>query len=137
MNILEEITGDYERADALVNLLIDRATGGNGEDSDLLELRAYFLEHDRYSTLLPRWFPSKRSLNQFWQFIKNRFSTYADRREFLWNEFEPLLSACETDEGITAENEISSVLSGFDAKTVGRTWRHMTKRVDDDPEGAM
>lgn len=137
MSILNEIPGDYERAEALVNLLIDRATGAMPDDGDFMALRSYFLEHGDYAGKLPRWFQSTRSLNQFWQFIKNRYSTYAERREFLWGEFEGLLSACESNENISAENEISNVLTSFDALTVGRTWRHMVKRVEDDPEGAI
>lgn len=92
MSVLEELKSDYDRADALVNVLIARATGSYPEDIEYDDLRKYFVDHPDFRGFLPSWFPPKRSVNQFWGFIKNRFSTYAERREFLWAEFEPLLS---------------------------------------------
>ena len=137
MSVLDEIEGDYERADALVYLLIDRATGGPDDEDGFQVLRRYFSGHPKFAESVPQWFRSKRSLNQFWHFIKNRYSTYAERREYLWNEFEPLLGACELGEKITSETEISDVLEKFDSVTVARTWRHMIQGVQENPEGAI
>lgn len=136
MKILRELQSEYERADALVNLLIDHATGGSAQESDFLALRKYFLDSP-CAPLLPEWFRSKRSLNQFWQFIKNKYSTYAERRRYLWEEFDPLLRSLETG-GINPSNDdMETTLDAFDAEGVRRSWRRVTRRIYDDPEGAI
>jgi hypothetical protein len=88
-------TTDYEKAEALVLVLIDNCTGGNPPEEDFISLRKHFVSTPLLKTLLPSWFPSKRSQNQFWQYIKAKFPTYAERRSFLWKEFEPLLKFLE------------------------------------------
>jgi len=137
MSVLDELTDDYERADALVQLLIDRATGASPVENDFVELRRYFVDHPDWSPLLPRWFPSKRSLNQFWGYIKNKFSTYAERRTYLWDEFDPLLSRLETGEVTPAEEDIEGGLKSFSSEEVNRSWRRMIRRIADDPDGAI
>lgn len=137
MAILDELKSDYERADALVNLLVDRATGANPEEADFLQLRKYFIDHVEFAPILPNWFAGQRSLNQFWGHIKNRFSTYAERRKYLWSEFEPLLSRLETGTVSPAENEIAEGLKQFNSDEVSRAWRRILERSRSDPEGAI
>jgi hypothetical protein len=137
MNGLKELKTDYDRADCLVNILIDRATGGLEDKLVYQELRRYFVHHDALAQLLPSWFPRQRSLNQFWQFIKNEFGTYAERREFLWAEFEKLLAHCENGEHFPAEPDISEGLTSFDSVSVNRAWRRTIRRRNEDPEGAI
>ncbi|WP_168567240.1 abortive infection family protein [Crateriforma spongiae] len=136
MQILHELQTEYERADALVHLLIDHATGGHAQESDFVALRQHFLDspHDK---LLPAWFRSKRSLNQFWQFIKNKYPTYAERRTYLWDEFDPLLRALETGGINPSHDDMELTLDAFDAEGVRRSWRRVTRRIHDDPEGAI
>jgi len=107
MSILEELADDYQRADALVNLLINRATGTESSEDEFALLRSYFVNSPDLVKLLPPWFPSKRSLDQFWNFIKNRFSTYAERREYLWSEFNPLMTRLESQQARRILDETS------------------------------
>ncbi len=137
MNGLDELKTDYDKADCLVNILIDRATGGMDDEPGYQELRQHFVHDNTLATFLPSWFPRQRSLNQFWQFIKNKFGTYADRRQFLWDEFNRLLSHCESGENIPAEPDISEGLTSFDSASVNRAWRRTIRRQNDDPEGAI
>ncbi len=137
MNELEELKTDYDRADCLVNILIDRATGGFGDESAYQVLRRHFVHDDALASFLPAWFPRHRSLNQFWQFIKNKFGTYAERRQFLWAEFDKLLGHCESGEQFPAEPDISKGLTSFDSASINRAWRRTIRRQNDDPEGAI
>lgn len=137
MAILKELADDYSRATALVNLLIDHSTGGSASEGDFLDLRRHFIEHPHWSSLLPKWFVSLRSLNQFWQMIKNRHSTYAARRTYLWDEFNPLLMRLESGSISPAEDDIESGLSAFNSEEVSRSWRRMVHRISNDPEGAI
>ena len=137
MSIIGQYTNDYERADVLVNMLVDRATGGDFAETHFQELRNYFVNHTEFSDLLPAWYPTKRSANQYWQFIKNRYSTYAERREFLWNEFERLLHHIESGSSMPAEEDVSASLEVLNSESVNRTWKRILFRLPEDPEGAI
>ena len=137
MTILEEVTNDYDRVDALVHMLVDRATGGACDEADFIELRSYLVGHPELSPFLPRWYAGKRSTNQFWQFIKNKYSTYAERREFLWNEFEPLLQHCEVGVATPSEGDISEALTTLDSESLERAWKKTLFRLPEDAEGAI
>jgi len=45
--------------------------------------------------MLPNWLRPHRDLDSFWGFIQPKFSTYAERRTFLSEQFTPLLDALE------------------------------------------
>ncbi len=137
MAVLDELNDDYERAEALVHVLIDRATGASPSEDDFTELRQYFVNHSDWSGLFPRWFPPKRSLNQFWNYMKNKYSTYAERRDYLREQFDPLLSRLETGSVSPAEQDIEDGLKAFSSEEVNRAWRRMVRRIADDPEGAI
>ncbi len=100
-------------------------------------LRLYFVQHSTLSALLPSWYPSKRSLNQFWQFIKHKFAHYQERREFLWEEFDSLLKHCEGGEIHLAQKTIDEGLTSFDKESINRAWSRMMERSKNDPEGAI
>lgn len=137
MSILEDVTADYERVQALVERLIARATGGFVEESDYLLLREYFVKNANFTKLIPRWLVSSRSLSQFWNFISKQSSSYAGRREFIWNEFEELLAFTEREISPAAGNEISIGLKSFDSESINHAWRIALERQEKDPEGAI
>jgi len=45
--------------------------------------------------MLPQWLRQHRNLDTFWGFIKQKFSTYAERRTYLSEEFTPILDNLE------------------------------------------
>lgn len=73
--------------------LISRATGGSFEYYDYL--RQKVLKNGDFQELLPVWIKTCRDTNQFWNFIKGKFGSYQERREFIWNEFAPLYNQLE------------------------------------------
>ena len=137
MSILNDILDDYKRAEVLLHILISRATGAMPEEQDYLVLKKHFIDHADWSTLLPRWLQSKRSLDQFWAFIKKLYPTYDERRNYLWNEFEPLLSHLETSSISPAVEDIEGGLKTFSSDEVDRAWARMVRRIGNDPEGAI
>jgi hypothetical protein len=116
MSELEHLQNDYDRAEFLQNTLVGLATqdAGGGTGEDYVQLRKHFLEKADTEDLLPRWIRVNRNASQFWQFIKQKFSTYAERRSFVWEEMNPLLEYCETRQSLPAEKTISDVLQKFD-----------------------
>lgn len=124
-----------ESAEALKNLMIGRATGGDGDDAEYMRLRQMVLDC-QLSDLTPRFVRTCRDLAQFWQFIKHKFSTYAERRAFLLKEFEPLLEALETSSS-PADELVTTAFDQFDSAHVQSAWSKALARRATDPEGAI
>jgi hypothetical protein len=133
---MNELKTDLERAEYLQNLLISVATGGGGEDKDYKVLRKHFIDYPANEKLVPGWIRSSRDLGQFWAFIKRRFSHYAERREFIWQELGPLLSSLEKG-APPADAVITTQLLDFSAGGVHDLWNKALERRDSDPEGAI
>ena len=93
--MLEDTESDVERALRLQNMLVAVATGGSASDPDYKPIRQHFLNNPTYKELLPSFVRTNRELFQFWQFVKYEFSTYSERRKFIWKEFSPLIDHLE------------------------------------------
>lgn len=134
---LDDFETEFERAEYLQNLLVAEATGGSGDQGDYQVMRRHFLDSPDTKALVPRFVRTSRDLSQFWQFIKAKFGHYAERREFLWKEFGPLLDHLESSERTPAEKPISDTLQQFDQDNVHRAWSRALERKKRDPEGAI
>ncbi len=126
-----------EQAETMQNLLISQATGGNENDSDYRQLRQIFLSDRTLEKLAPSFIRTCRSLSQFWQFIKYKSSTYAGRREFLWEQFRPLMEYLERGVGQPSDEPVSATMEQFDAPHVNSVWSKALDRRETDPEGAI
>lgn len=134
---IDHINNDFEGAEYFQNILFSRSTGGAPEENHYLQLRQHFLANPNYNELLPRWIKTNRSLDQFWQFIKNKFPTYAERRAFLNTELNPLLEYLETKQTLPATKSIDDVLSRLNSDGVNFAWQKALERKSRDPEGAI
>jgi hypothetical protein len=76
-------------------------------------------------------------LDQFWQFIKYEYSTYAERRQFIWGAFNPILEYLEAGVTHPAQKTINEVLESFDADSIHYAWSIALERKASDPEGAI
>ena len=88
----------FEKVESLQNLLISRATGGEAHEAQYKMLRSALMNDSLLMDKLPRFVRTCFDLNQFWNFIKHEFSSYRERREFLWNEFKPILEMIEMND---------------------------------------
>ncbi|EGK15311.1 abortive infection family protein [Psychrobacter sanguinis] len=134
-NILKELPTLYDQIQGLQNILISRATGGECNDSDYTILRKIALESN-FNHLVPSFVRHARDLNQFWQVIKHKYDNYADRRTFIYSEFQGLLTAVEFDKsGISPnfEKSIETINSGY----IDNMWKKAIERKSNDPEGAI
>lgn len=80
---------------ALKALLVMRATEGSGDDDEYQALRRELLADPRVKAKAPDFLRSCRTLAEFWGYIKASGPTWADRRERLRIDFDPLLTALE------------------------------------------
>lgn len=136
-NSVEELRTALERAEYLQNLLVSLATGGSGDDAQYKILRKEFLDSPETAALTPKFVRLNRDLNQFWNYIKYAFAHYAERRDFIWNEFRPLLDYLDGRSRRPSDSAISNGLRSFDSEGVQIAWAKALERRDSDPEGAI
>lgn len=134
---MEELRSDTERAEYLQNMLIAIATGGSAEVQDYKDIRAHFMNNPVTKELLPKMVVTNRDLTQFWGYIKPKFSTYKERREFIYVEFTLLLDYLEGKNKKPSDNSISEGLKTFDEAGVHAIWAKALERRLIDPEGAI
>lgn len=92
---IEFLENDFDRVSYLVNLLTSRATGLAADSGEFEILRQELLRNSSISPILPQWLKQHRNLDTFWGFIKQKFTTYAERRTWISEEFTPVLDALE------------------------------------------
>lgn len=80
---MDELRNNLERVTYLQNVLIARATGTLPDDGQYQAVRRELLESREVGDLVPSFVRSCRDLSQFWGFIKPRFASYAERRQFV------------------------------------------------------
>lgn len=74
------------------------ATGkDSGDLNDKLysEIRKMILSNKQLESIVPEYIKKCRNLNDFWQFIKVKYSTYQDRRVYLAETFSPIIDYFE------------------------------------------
>lgn len=92
---IEFLESDFDKVSYLANLLTARATGLAAEAKEFEFLRHELLSNSEIAPLLPTWLRQHRSLDTFWGFIKHQYSTYAERRTYISEQFTPLLDLLE------------------------------------------
>ncbi|GIN98941.1 abortive infection protein [Siminovitchia terrae] len=135
---LEDFISDFEKAEYLQRLLINMSTNdGPVYDDHYVELRTYFMKNAQTKQLLPRYVKNNRDLSQFWQFIKYKLPTYAERRQFIWDDFNKLLEYLEDQEKLPFIESIDENLRIFNSEHVLNYWNTAIERKENDPEGAI
>lgn len=127
----------FEQSERLQVILINHATGRPSEDDEYVSLRRELIAHPVAKNLVPTCVLESRSLDQFWQWIKSQYGTYAERRQFIWRTFSPLITFCE--EQILNQNTVpvSRQIAAFGANYVSQEWQKATSRSHTDPAGAI
>jgi hypothetical protein len=74
---------------------------------------------------------------EFWSFIKSKFATYADRREYLRNEFDPLLSILESESRTPSDAAITATVRAISSNFIQEAWQKALERRATDAEGAI
>jgi len=125
-----------ERVETLQGLLVAHATGTSADDAEYRQLRGE-LTGEPGLRMLPRFVRSCRNLSQFWGFIKAKFVHYQERRDFLWEEFRPVLDYLERQKRHPGLEDVSTTLGRFDQEGVRAVWERALERRTTDPEGAI
>lgn len=127
----------HKKIVVLRNLLLDRATGGVGNEDYYLAIRHDLMKQVIFKTLVPDFVQNSRNLYEFWQYIKNAFKSYAERRFFLQEAFEPVLSAALVLNDSVPHHDIIPQIISIDEQYIAQAWRKALDRMNDDPEAAI
>jgi hypothetical protein len=125
------------KVESLKLMLISRATGGPADDVEYKNLRRELSTVPRIAKLLPRFVQVCRDPSEFWSFIKPKFDTYAGRREYLRNEFDPLLTMMETESCTPSDAGITATVQAVSSSYIQEAWQKALERRATDAEGAI
>ncbi len=134
MPIVEDTLVNVE---IIKNVLVTHATGGQASDGDYVRTRQELLKDPMARGRLPRFVQSCRTLPEFWSFIKPKFGTYRERRQFIAEAFDGLLTKLEEATGNPAVDASTEVLTAVDSRHVQEAWHKAMDRRLSDPEGAI
>lgn len=130
-------TDRLERGMALQDLLISRATGGEGDAATYGLLRREFMEDAATKELLPRYVRTCRDPNAFWPIAKGMSANWEGRRVQIRHDFERLLDHLEGAGVAPLDEPTAAVLAGFNAEAVASVWQKALERRENDPDGAI
>lgn len=126
-----------EDVGSLKNILVASATGQGADDSEYFRLRHQLIGNAAIKDKLPRFVRTCRNLGEFWPHIKEQDGTYAGRRRYLAEQFDPLLSFLEQQANSPGDESVSGILEKVDAPHIAAAWQKALERRATDPSGAI
>jgi hypothetical protein len=119
------------------SMLIRFATGGQAEDDEYRTLRRQLLTDQEIAGMVPRFVQSCIDLGDFWGYIKGEFSTYEARRQYLRQQFAPVIELLERGGQAPSDPLVTTALAGVNSDYVRAAWEKALSRRATDPEGAI
>ena len=116
------------------------ASVGRLEYADFEQLRMTVVSNPALTLHIPQCLHACRSLDEFWDFIKSRFSTYEERKTYIRQEFHPMLQFLEQaevqcDGAFPSDQIVSTSVATIDA--LKDNWSKALERRTAEPEGAI
>lgn len=139
-SLFSDCETDLERAAYLEDLLISEATGYGDHSTSADEYRkarSFFVQDANLKARVPEWLLSHRTIDHFWDFIKERFGTYRERRVFLREELAPLHNHLELNPGAPHADRVGDAMSSISPDYVRLIWTKALNRTPEDPDGAI
>ncbi|MCB4759070.1 MAG: abortive infection family protein [Sulfurovum sp.] len=127
-----KMLSSYELIQYFQNGLSSHATGGKFDRQIYQEIRSKIIKNTSFNKYVPAWVKTCRDPDQFWGFIKGKFSTYEERRQYIRNEFSSLLDFLKSKTSMPIDESIS-----FNESHIHEQWKKALERKNSDPEGAI
>ena len=128
---------DIINVKSLQNLLIASATGSNEDHPEYEQFRDKLIKRGDIKKLLPEYVLTCRSLKEFWQFIKFEYPTYAERRDFIWKSFQPILDKLETNQSAPSDQVVTNTVQKIDSEYIHNIWQRALERRATNTDGAI
>ncbi len=126
-----------ERVNIMEDIMIDAATGKDTNDDIYMLLRQELMNDHEIRSFLPDFVVSCRRLDTFWQLIKSKASTYAERRQFIRTSFNPLVEYLEESNRTPGDALTFDTIELLDAEQIRALWGKAVARRESDPDGAI
>jgi len=123
---------EFQLVQYFQDTVIARATGDAVDNKLYMSLRSKLIANKTIEKWLPDWVKTKRTIEQFWLFIKGKYGKYQERKEFLWDEFAPVLNYLEYRASSPIEETVM-----FDEAHIHAQWEKALERKLIEPEGAI
>lgn len=132
MNFEEAEHTLFEIIELLKEGLVSYATGNTAgiDNEEYKRLRKILLSTEQLSDKLPDFLKQYRSLDEFWAYIKDISASYAGRRQYLGEVFNPLLDELETDSAAMTNDYSELEVIGSGGFGEVKRMRHNLLRMD-------
>lgn len=128
---------DLEKIEYLKYAMQACATNDYYPTEDYEKFRKEIISNPVYKKYLPKELVSCRKLEEFWTIIQPMFPHYKERRLYIKNIFEDLISFVETNELIVADEELEHDLETYGNDYIMTYWNKSLERRKTDPKGAI
>lgn len=132
---MSEVNNLLNKAQRLKTIVIGRATHESFEDDGYIALRRDLIDTAHVRQKIPNFVIQCRTLGEFWTYIKARYSHYQERREYISNEFAPVLEMLELENITPGDDAVTAALATVDSEHVRAAWEKALERRSIDPEG--
>jgi len=128
-----------ELVDLLKSGLMNRATGGEfeGGDDRYRQLRRALQSQPSIASQLPGCVRSCVDLGEFWEFIRDGYASFQERRIFLRTSFAPVIAYLENNEPDLTMMAVTEILAELSSDRVNEVWTKALHRRRHDPDGAI
>lgn len=133
MNQQEIING----IETLQNILVARATGEQTSDSEYKEIRAKLITIPAVKEKIPNFVLTCTDLGQFWGYIKFKFPTYQERRNFIREGFSGVLERIDLEQIFPSDDITSQKIEKLNQRYIHQEWQKALARRAVDPEAAI
>lgn len=123
--------------ETIQNILVARATGGQVSDTEYVQIRSKLIANSAIKNKIPSFLTNCRNLDQFWGFIKQKYDTYRERRNFIWEGFNIVLAKLESEQTYPSDEITSQKIENLSQSHIHREWQKTLDRRVSDPEGAI
>lgn len=121
---------------ALRDGLVSHCADGGINEQVYRLLRREFLNDPITKKLVPSFVRTNQDTGALWSFFKGYNPHWEPRRQFVRQEFVPLIDLLELG-GAPADAIVSDALTNFDAESVTDAWNKALARREVDPAGAI
>jgi hypothetical protein len=126
-----------EKLEVLKNMLVVHATSGAADLTHYHKLRTEIVNHALLKDIAPSFLRTCRTPDEFWHFIKYEYRSYAERRQFIWDQFRPMFERLDSAIATPADVSVSKAMDKFDTASVHQIWLKAIDRRETNPEGAI
>jgi hypothetical protein len=125
------------KVEMLKVMMVSRARGELLDDPGYQTLRRELIGIPKVAKHLPQCVQACRTLLEFWGFIQPKFRSYAERTNFLREQFDPLLATLEAETRSPSDASVSAAVTTVNLEFIHDAWSKALERRAADPEGAI